>query len=351
MNQSHHFPPFVLILVAILGSIFLLVSYYTIIRKYFSIRDSSRRTPPPQSDDTHEEFLDDNHDLVVEHPIWFITTVGLQQSIINSITICKYKRGEGLIEGTECSVCLNEFQEDETLRLLPKCSHAFHLPCIDTWLISHTNCPLCRSRIVTNSTEPHLSLIEPNYENLGILEETRVENTETDGGLGNDQVRESEVSEIRVGNEDLDELSVEDGRRDSEIAKDGVPSRHLNCEFRVLSDLDDNYRVGEDEVQPVRRSVSMESSSASMISIDLTNFLPVESEGSSATQSVEVKNSNLGVDSKRVGGNQSILRKIGSSYIGRSLQNGPISMKRSFSCQGKFLLSRSSQSRNSILPL
>ncbi|XP_055814833.1 RING-H2 finger protein ATL54-like [Solanum dulcamara] len=77
-----------------------------------------------------------------------IQTVGLQQSVINTIKICKYKRGEGLIEGTECSVCLSEFQEDETLRILPKCNHAFHIPCIDTWLKSHTNCPMCRSDIV-----------------------------------------------------------------------------------------------------------------------------------------------------------------------------------------------------------
>ncbi|CAN4107935.1 unnamed protein product [Withania somnifera] len=75
-------------------------------------------------------------------------TVGLQPSFISAITICKYTRGEGLIEGTECSVCLSEFQEDETLRILPKCNHAFHIPCIDTWLRTHTNCPMCRSGIV-----------------------------------------------------------------------------------------------------------------------------------------------------------------------------------------------------------
>ncbi|KAH0783380.1 hypothetical protein KY290_002978 [Solanum tuberosum] len=85
---------------------------------------------------------------MVDHPIWYIRTVGLQPSIISAITICKYKTGEGIIEGTECSVCLSEFEEDETLRILPKCNHAFHIPCIDTWLRSHTNCPMCRAGIV-----------------------------------------------------------------------------------------------------------------------------------------------------------------------------------------------------------
>ncbi|KAH0727237.1 hypothetical protein KY284_003102 [Solanum tuberosum] len=77
-----------------------------------------------------------------------IRTVSLHPSVISTITIRKYKGGEGLIEGTECSVYLSEFREDETFKILPTCNHAFHIPCIDTWLKSHTNCPMCRASIV-----------------------------------------------------------------------------------------------------------------------------------------------------------------------------------------------------------
>ncbi|KAK9169058.1 hypothetical protein Syun_001198 [Stephania yunnanensis] len=41
---------------------------------------------------------------------------------------------------------LHLFQEEKNLRMLPKCSHAFYLPCIDTWLKSHSNCPLFRAK-------------------------------------------------------------------------------------------------------------------------------------------------------------------------------------------------------------
>lgn len=128
----------------------------------------------------NEELLNENRDH--DHPVWLIATVGLQQSIINSITVCKYRKNEGLIEGTECSVCLSEFREDETLRLLPKCSHAFHISCIDTWLRSHTNCPLCRAGIVSNNVTPEVTLSNSEQENnnFGRNQETQMENPRND---------------------------------------------------------------------------------------------------------------------------------------------------------------------------
>ncbi|KAF9614715.1 hypothetical protein IFM89_020126 [Coptis chinensis] len=51
----------------------------------------------------------------------------------------------------ECDVCLNEFEEDETLRLLPQCNHVFHPECIDAWLTSHTTFPVCRANLEVHS--------------------------------------------------------------------------------------------------------------------------------------------------------------------------------------------------------
>ncbi|KAK2991377.1 hypothetical protein RJ640_023446 [Escallonia rubra] len=161
-----------------------------------------RRT---QSNARDEEFLDENHGPEIDHPIWYITTVGLQPSVISSITVIKYKKGDGLIEGTDCSVCLSEFQEDETLRLLPKCSHAFHIPCIDTWLRSHTNCPLCRAGIVSNTVNATPSASnEQNFGDLDLNGITQMENLEIGGGLDVNQVRDGEDFENsrRTGEED-----------------------------------------------------------------------------------------------------------------------------------------------------
>nr|CAD1826308.1 unnamed protein product [Ananas comosus var. bracteatus] len=57
----------------------------------------------------------------------------------------EHKIGKGALE---CAVCLSEFEDDETLRLLPKCSHVFHPDCIDAWLAAHVTCPVCRCNLV-----------------------------------------------------------------------------------------------------------------------------------------------------------------------------------------------------------
>lgn len=75
---------------------------------------------------------------------------GLDQLVIDSFPIFVYsavkdlKIGKGALE---CAVCLSEFDDYDTLRLLPKCDHVFHPDCIDAWLASHATCPVCRAKL------------------------------------------------------------------------------------------------------------------------------------------------------------------------------------------------------------
>eukprot|EP01018_Ginkgo_biloba_P006171 Gb_00508 [translate_table: standard] len=73
---------------------------------------------------------------------------GVEQAFIDTLPVFLYKAVKGLKEGSDCPVCLCEFQAEDKLRLLPKCSHAFHIECIDTWLLSHSTCPLCRGSLL-----------------------------------------------------------------------------------------------------------------------------------------------------------------------------------------------------------
>ncbi|KAG4397691.1 hypothetical protein GLYMA_10G195500v4 [Glycine max] len=48
------------------------------------------------------------------------------------------------VVSSSCSICLGDYKESDTLRLLPHCDHLFHLACVDPWLRLHSTCPICR---------------------------------------------------------------------------------------------------------------------------------------------------------------------------------------------------------------
>ncbi|KAJ6854992.1 hypothetical protein NC651_039843 [Populus alba x Populus x berolinensis] len=110
--------PLTIAFIGILASAFILVTYHTLVSKYCSRRGHGNGTIE----------LDENEDQMRNEASQGIPG-GLDEAVLKSITICKYKK------------------ENESLRRLPKCSHAFHLLCIDTWLKSHASCPLCRANI------------------------------------------------------------------------------------------------------------------------------------------------------------------------------------------------------------
>ena len=50
-----------------------------------------------------------------------------------------------------CSICLEPFKETvDRVRIL-SCCHVFHSTCIDSWLTSHSRCPLCRQQVKIQS--------------------------------------------------------------------------------------------------------------------------------------------------------------------------------------------------------
>lgn len=212
------------------------------------------RTQPARSNASERPYVEDiiddhdgddgdgdDDDPLDGNPVWLIATVGLSEHVINRITVVRYKGGEGLVDGTWCLVCLCEFRDGESLRVLPKCDHAFHIECIDTWLRSHTNCPLCRSAIVLNPRRPSLgSNIDQSFGHSRRSELMMVGNAEMTGDveLGNDLVGSSGV--------DVNDSFSEGRGIDSSgaLSKNKLDSRRLG------------YR--EDELYAVRRCISMD---------------------------------------------------------------------------------------------
>ncbi|CAN6226866.1 unnamed protein product [Urochloa humidicola] len=65
--------------------------------------------------------------------------------------VCRYRKEEEWKEPT-CAVCLADFDDGETVRVLPECLHYFHAECIGTWLQGSTSCPMCRAETTPTPT-------------------------------------------------------------------------------------------------------------------------------------------------------------------------------------------------------
>lgn len=50
-----------------------------------------------------------------------------------------------------CLVCHCTLDDEETLRLMPFCSHSFHAECIDIWLRDNNTCVTCKALVVEST--------------------------------------------------------------------------------------------------------------------------------------------------------------------------------------------------------
>ncbi|ESQ33561.1 hypothetical protein EUTSA_v10009642mg [Eutrema salsugineum] len=84
---------------------------------------------------------------------------GLDSKIIQSFPEFPYSVKD---RGTDqCSICLTDFMDNDTMRLISTCNHFFHSICIDLWFESHKTCPVCRRELDADQTsqeKPHAVL-------------------------------------------------------------------------------------------------------------------------------------------------------------------------------------------------
>ncbi|KAK2975961.1 hypothetical protein RJ640_012992 [Escallonia rubra] len=92
------------------------------------------------------------------------------QGLVSSF---KYKK-EGVADqigyDNECSVCISVFEEGEEVRKLPRCKHSFHAQCIDMWLYSHLDCPLCRAPVEPPVLRRHADATPSDNSREGLLD-------------------------------------------------------------------------------------------------------------------------------------------------------------------------------------
>ncbi|KAI0489217.1 hypothetical protein KFK09_029059 [Dendrobium nobile] len=95
------------------------------------------------------------------------TETRLNDTTLESLPLLTYaeaKRQDPRAATTDsCSICLGDYNEEEEegedlpLKLLPDCGHLYHAECLDSWLLQHRTCPLCRSSVMNVATQTPLA--------------------------------------------------------------------------------------------------------------------------------------------------------------------------------------------------
>ncbi|GAB4850930.1 hypothetical protein Ancab_030230 [Ancistrocladus abbreviatus] len=292
-----NFPVIAIALIGILATAFLLVSYYVFVIKCclywhridFLRRFSSRRQP-------HNT----NPSSIVYSPA-IIVSRGLDESVIQSIPIIRFRKEARKVsqsgdEGCyyECAVCLSEFKEGEKLRVIPNCCHAFHIDCIDVWLQTSANCPLCRSSISSNtllaidqtiapSSSPQYPT--PNSDTFGGNDEDYVvielqENNLDEPRLVSrtERLKSGELSSLSMGSPPLKAEQRDDSVSQKLQLQKGVHNRKRQKKLQHVSSMGDeciDIRENDDEfrIHPIRRSISMDSSSDRLLYLQIQEIL------------------------------------------------------------------------------
>lgn len=172
-SSGNKISPAVLFIIVVLAIVFfisgllhLLVRFLIKHRSSSSISQSNRY-PDMSESDTYQRQL---------QQLFHLHDSGLDQAFIDALPVFFYKEIIGLKEPFDCAVCLCEFSEQDKLRLLPMCNHAFHIDCIDTWLLSNSTCPLCRGTLYS----PGFAFENPVYD----FEDPREEDGVSAGSAG-----------------------------------------------------------------------------------------------------------------------------------------------------------------------
>uniref|UniRef100_A0A803M4F4 RING-type E3 ubiquitin transferase n=1 Tax=Chenopodium quinoa TaxID=63459 RepID=A0A803M4F4_CHEQI len=119
-SSSSRISPLMAALIAVLAAAFLLLFYFTVISKLCR-RSRNRRRINRFLDSETSDPLSRVDSLIHDPTRPNSSASGLDDAFIRQITVFKYRREDNLVDGTECAVCLTEFNENENLRLMPNC--------------------------------------------------------------------------------------------------------------------------------------------------------------------------------------------------------------------------------------
>ncbi|XP_048573816.1 RING-H2 finger protein ATL1-like [Triticum urartu] len=140
VSPSAAFPIAIVIAIGFMVTSVILVSYYLLVVRCWLRASGASLLPRTRRDELVDRvsavfFTDHDADQLPG---------GVDPEVVAALPVVRCRPAG---KAVECAVCLSEFAPGERLKMLPACSHAFHIDCIDTWLHHNVSCPLCRTEV------------------------------------------------------------------------------------------------------------------------------------------------------------------------------------------------------------
>ncbi|KAI4347756.1 hypothetical protein L6164_008539 [Bauhinia variegata] len=103
-----------------------------------------QQLPTNISNDTGDAITNSDHSTITVEPFVDESNLCSYPKLLNS----KAKFYDSSSSDSCCSICLVDYKESDSLRVLPDCGHFFHVKCVDPWLTMNLTCPICRKSFV-----------------------------------------------------------------------------------------------------------------------------------------------------------------------------------------------------------
>lgn len=327
-SSQSGFPIIAVAIIGIFATGFLLVSYYVFVIK--CCLNWHRIDPLRRFSFSRRGRMDDPLTVNIYSPPTLLeNNRGLDEAVIRSIPMFQYRKSDGNKENykgnafcsSECAVCLNEFQEEEKLRIIPNCGHFFHIDCIDVWLQNNANCPLCRNSsisVTSRFSSMDQQIIPPMASPPPPPQDPNPNRLTGDNfitGRDEDYVV-IEIGELNQTNDDRERMLMNSGELSTTNYSSSIISpspRKLEApklsqkkkkKFHHISSMGDeciDTRKKDDqfEIQPMRRSISMDSAADPHLYLAVQEIMKQQqqlqnvspSEGGSSSSSSRIRRS------------------------------------------------------------